>query len=68
MEIKGSRRHPSTSRPFFPFLKAPAALWTTSLDRVWLSLPLGEMKILGEIPLNLKDANAILGDRPFTFY
>jgi hypothetical protein len=35
---------------------------------VWLSLPLGEMKILGEIPLNLKDANAILGDRPFTFY
>jgi hypothetical protein len=26
------------------------------------------MKILGEIPLNLKDANAILGDRPFTFY
>jgi len=50
MEIKGSRGHPQHEQAFlfFSFLKGPApvhrgslkiALWTTSLDRVWLSRP-----------------------------
>jgi hypothetical protein len=50
MASKGSRGHPQHQQAFlfFSFLKGPApvhqgflriALWTTSLDRVWLSRP-----------------------------
>jgi hypothetical protein len=76
MEGKGSRGPPGSQRTFFIFERAsssPSRLFENcTLDDqsgscVALPTP-GEMKILGEILLNLKHANAILGDRPFTFY
>ena len=73
-ESKGSRGRPGTSGPFrfFSFLKGPAplrqgflriALWTTSV-----ALPtLGEMKILEELLLNLKDATRFWATGPSHF-
>jgi len=78
-ESKGSRGHPQLEQALFiSFIferasSSPSGLFENcTLDDqsgscVALPTP-GEMKILGEILLNLKDANAILGDRPFTFY
>ena len=74
MESKGSRGRPGSQLTFlfFPFLKGPApvhqgflriVLWTTSV-----ALPtLGEMKILEELLLNLKDAMRFWATGPSHF-